>query len=221
MDRLMISVSTEPAKTLKEATVFVEECKDKCDMFHMDIMDGVFVEKKNETFKNIQFFKSITTLPLDVHLMVQKPKKAIKRLCKLGVNIITVHFEAFEKEEELVKILKFIKKKKMLVGLSIKPRTKPKKIEKFLEYVDLVLVMSVEPGQSGQKFIDITYDKIKHLNNLKNEHKFMIEVDGGVTPEITEKLEKLGVDIIVSASYLYNSKDKEKAIKELKKKSNK
>ena len=108
----------------------------------------------------------------------------------------------------------------MLVGLSIKPRTKPKKIEKFLKYIDIVLIMSVEPGQSGQKFIDTTFDKIKYLNALKTENNFKIEVDGGITPEIAEKLEKLGVDIIVSASYLYNSKDKKKAIKELKKKSN-
>ena len=213
----MIAPSTDPAKTVEDIITYADEIKEDADMLHCDIMDGKFVESKTYSFDVLKEINSKTLLPLDVHLMVEKPTKIIDSFIASGANILTLHYEAYSNKKDLIKDLKRIKTKGALAGLSIKPQTNVSEIISYLCFVDLILFMSVEPGKSGQKFLDSTYAKIVQLNQIKSQYNIdlKIEVDGGVLPEISKKLKSLGVNIIVSGSYVYNSKDRAKAIRNL------
>ena len=137
---------------------------------------------------------------------------------KAGANILTVHFEAFKCKLKLKAALKKIRKLKMLSGLSIKPQTEVSEIENLLPLCDLVLVMSVEPGKSGQKFLESAIKKIEQLNLIREQKNlnFKIEVDGGINAEIAKKIASKGADIIVSGSYIFNAENKKEAINSLK-----
>ena len=150
--------------------------------------------------------------------MVLEPLKDLKNYIDAGANIVTVHYEAFENKEDIVKVVKLIKTNKALAGISLKPETPFKEVKPYCYNMDVILVMSVTPGASGQKFLNVTYDKIKEIDQFRRDNglNFKIEVDGGVTPEIAKKLVELGVDMLVSGSYVYKSQDKQKAIESLK-----
>ncbi|MBQ7308531.1 MAG: ribulose-phosphate 3-epimerase [Clostridia bacterium] len=217
-NRLMVTASTHPVKN--EILDYVEYIKNNnidIDMFHVDIMDGVFVEDKTFEYQTVEEIRKITTLPLDCHLMVKEPQNVIDKYIDAGVNILTVHYEAFEKERDLIACLKKIKEKGCLVGISIKPATRVSQIAKYLEMLDLVLIMSVEPGKSGQKFIMDSVNKIASLKNLTKEldKKILIEVDGGINAETIKFVKKVNVDMVVSGSALYKSTDKNLLINEL------
>ncbi len=226
MKKVYVSVSTDPivAKNLSDEIIkYAKQAQDfGADFLHCDVMDGKFVSSKTYNHNVLEQIESNTLIPLDVHLMIDQPWKEIENYKKAGANFLTVHYESFLKNGKLktnllTKTLKQIKKEKMLCGISINPQTTVDKIKNFLHLCDLVLVMSVEPGKSGQKFIEDTYEKVKELESYKKDGlNFKIEVDGGIIPEISKKLIDLGAEIIVSGSYIYNSENKNQAIKLLK-----
>ena len=174
------------------------------DYLHLDIMDGVFVDNKNEVV-------SVTNKkPLDIHLMVSDVYKYIDTYKKLNPLFITFHYEAVT---DVLEAINYIKKFNIKVGLSIKPTTKVEEIIPYLPYLDLVLVMSVEPGYGGQSFIMDTVDKIKKLKELKGN--YLIEVDGGINDNTINLVSD--ADIVVVGSYI-TSGDYSERIKKLKEK---
>ena len=188
------------------------------DSFHIDIMDGRYVPNFAMSLNDMAFIAGATKKPLDVHLMTANPQRTILKYKKAGANILTVHFEAFKCKLKLKAALKKIRKLKMLSGLSIKPQTEVSEIENLLPLCDLVLVMSVEPGKSGQKFLKNANEKIEQLNLIREQKNlnFKIEVDGGINAEIAKKIASKGADIIVSGSYIFNAENKKEAINSLK-----
>lgn len=179
------------------------------DFIHLDIMDAKFVENKTWTFTEMKKILEENKKKLDVHLMVKNPIKYITDYALLNTEYITFHYEAVKNVEEVIEKIKQIGIK---VGLSIKPNTKVTDIEQYLPMIDLVLVMSVEPGKSGQKFMESIIYKIDVLNKIRNEKKynFKIEVDGGINNENSLILKEKNVDILVSASYIQEGNIEEK-----------
>ena len=175
------------------------------DLMHVDIMDGKFVENKTYTTCEVIKLSKYTTKPLDIHLMVKNPIKYIDELAMLNVNNITFHYEAVKKPME---VINHIKSMGIRCGLAINPETNVSDITEFLPFIDVILVMSVHPGKSGQKFLEsITY-KIDVLRKLINENSYncKISVDGGVNEENIDMLKEKKVDILVSSSYLLSGK---------------
>lgn len=184
---------------------------------HFDVMDGQFV---NNISFGIPVLKSLKSgnypIIFDVHLMIVNPQKYINEFLDAGADIVTIHYETINKDDiEDISHMVHIKNKKL--GLSIKPNTRVSEIVDCLKFVDLVLVMSVEPGFGGQKFICESVEKIKDLNSLKDKFKydFLIEVDGGINVDTAKLCKEAGVDILVAGSYIFKSKDRKEAIDSL------
>ena len=218
MDKVMIAPSTDPAKDFNSLLTYVKSIQDYADLLHCDVMDGEFVERKTISYDTIKHLKDNCLLPLDVHLMVSSPEKVVKKFAESGANIITIHAECFDKEKDLKSCLQSIRCYGCLVGISIKPNTPCSDIFSILKYVDVVLVMSVEPGKSGQSFNNNAIKRIQELANYrtKNNLNFKIEVDGGINNTNSQSVIESGADILVSGSYVFNAQNKEIAIKLLK-----
>lgn len=182
------------------------------DYFHIDVMDGIFVPNKTMEYSEIKTYLENQKTKLDVHLMVKEIKKYIDEYSNLQPEYITFHYEA---TNEPIKIINYIKEKNIKAGLSIKPNTKVEEIKHLLKEVDLVLIMSVEPGFGGQTFIESSTKKIEELSNLRkiNKYNYQIEVDGGINKETKEKVKN--ADILVVGSYITKNNYEEK-IKEFK-----
>ena len=176
------------------------------DYFHIDIMDGIFVPNKTWKYEEIKSYLSDTKKPKDIHLMVNNPKKYIKQYISLKPEIITFHYEATNNPLELIK---YIQKYNIKAGISIKPNTKVEVLKDILKYVDLVLVMSVEPGAGGQSYIENSTNKINELKELKekNNYNYLIEVDGGINDITKEKAKN--TDILVVGSFITKGNYKE------------
>ena len=171
------------------------------DLMHVDIMDGKFVENKTYTTGEVIKLSKYTTKPLDIHLMVKNPIKYIDELAMLNVKNITFHYEEVKKPME---VINHIKSMGIRCGLAINPETNVSDITEFLPFIDVILVMSVHPGKSGQKFIESVTYKIEVLRKLieENSYNCKISVDGGVNEENIDMLKEKKVDILVSSSYL-------------------
>lgn len=182
------------------------------DYIHVDIMDGKFVKGKTMPFKEMRHIYKYTSKRLDVHLMVLNPSKYIKDYATLNTEYITFHVEV---EQDIIENLNLIKSYGIKCGLSIKPDTKVSELVPFLPLLDLILVMSVEPGRGGQEFIKETEDKISEIKVLLQEYNSnaKISVDGGVN-NVTKKYCK-DCDILVSGSYITNSENFEEKIESL------
>ena len=219
MSNTYVAVSTDPIKSYEEIVEYAKEMQDKADLLHCDVMDGKFVQSKTYDWAMVENLNQNTALMLDVHLMLDEPLQSIENYIKAGANIVTLHYEAFKKKEDLVKAINLVKSMKTLVGLSIKPETSFKEIRLFCYNIDVLLVMSVEPGKSGQKFISDTFEKVKQIAKFRHDNNlnFKIEVDGGVNAENAKGLREAGVDILVSGSYVFGATDRKKAIESLKK----
>lgn len=180
------------------------------DYFHLDIMDGKFVS--NKTWDIYQMKKLIENVkkPLDVHLMVEDVYKYVDWFANLNPEYITFHYEACN---NVLEVISYISRKKVKVGMAIKPNTKIDEIIDYLPFLDMVLVMSVEPGYGGQKFMDSAIDKINTLKKLQQYHQFKIEVDGGIN-DTTSKLCK-NADILVVGSFITNYPNYEDQIKKI------
>jgi len=187
----------------------IKEVEKYADLIHVDIMDGIFVPP---TTVDADFVKTIKTkVPLDVHLMVHEPSNSyIKGFIDAGACSITIHEEACKNPSEQ---LDFIKKNKTKAAVSIKPNTSLDKIKKYLDIVDMVLIMTVEPGWAGQKFIASTMPKVKELRNLKPN--LDIEVDGGINPITARIAYDEGANVFVAGTSIFGKKDRIEAIKEI------
>ena len=187
------------------------------DMIHVDVMDGHFVPNLTIGPPVIKSLRKYTKLPFDVHLMIDPVHKYIKDYSDAGADIITFHPEATKNILETINLIKKLNKK---VGISLNPNTEIKTIEQQLNSVDLILIMSVYPGFGGQKFINEVIQKIKDLDQIRNQKKlnFKIEIDGGINFETSKVAIEAGVDILVSGTTVFkeNNGDLEKNIKILK-----
>jgi len=188
----------------------------EADWFHLDIMDGEFVPNISFGIPVVKSISQHTNKPLDVHLMIQKPERYITDFKNAGANIITVHFEACT---HLHRTINVIKKEGMKAGVAINPHTSPNVLADILIDLDLVCIMSVNPGFGGQSFIENTYKKITILSNLKKEHqsKALIQIDGGVDTKNAKQLIQCGANVLVAGSSVFKSKNPSQTIKELKK----
>lgn len=187
------------------------------EWIHFDVMDGHFVPNISFGMPVLKSIAHTTKLFNDVHIMIDDPLTYGPEFVKAGANLVTFHYEAVN-EDQVEKVISTIKESGAKVGLSIKPKTSVDKIIKYLDKVDLVLVMSVEPGFGGQSFIENSLDKIKYLRKYIDENKLnvLIEVDGGINEETAKKCRLAGVDVLVAGSYLFNKTDTKERISKLK-----
>ncbi len=205
----------------KEAEIILNLEKARTDYYHIDVMDGKFVEKNTYNWMKelSSYIKRISNLPLDVHLMVEAVKSAIDDFSAVEPNIITFHYEACKSDEEVMDVINFIKQNNAKVGISIKPNTPAEKIFKFLPYVHLVLVMTVEPGKGGQTFLSDMVSKIEKIKqySVENNLEYQIEVDGGINLATCEKVKQAGAEILVAGTAILKAVDYKAIIDELKK----
>lgn len=174
----------------------------KPDYIHIDIMDGKFVSNKTWTTSEVKKFTSYSTLPLEVHLMVNNPSKYIEDYALMNTSIIIFHYEAVKDINEMINKVKLYGLK---VGIAINPETNINVLIPYLNMIDEVLIMSVHPGKSGQSFIEESLEKISVLKNiiLESNYKTIISVDGGINNETGLLCKDAGVDELVSASYIH------------------
>ncbi|WP_437398867.1 ribulose-phosphate 3-epimerase [Flagellimonas lutimaris] len=185
------------------------------DWFHLDVMDGVFVPNISFGMPVIQAIAKHAKKPLDTHLMIVDPDRYIKTFGDLGVDFLTVHYEACP---HLHRTLQAIKAEGMKAGVAINPHTSIKLLEDTIQDIDIVLIMSVNPGFGGQSFIENTYQKVADLKELINRKnaKTLIEIDGGVNAGNAKKLVDHGADVLVAGSFVFKSENPTETIKKLK-----
>lgn len=195
---------------LKEEILSVNKAK----WLHFDVMDGKFVENATYDHLMVKKIKKYSEQFFDVHLMIIEPEKYIDKYIDEGADLVTFHLEAVT---DPLKTINKIKSRNVLAGISIKPNTKVEELADYLPYIDLVLIMSVEPGKGGQKFIPESVEKIEYLSKKKKElnHEFYIEIDGGINLETAKTVREAGCDVIVVGSFLFNKLDRNNLIMEL------
>ena len=218
----MVEISTSILGVDKENSIktFYDLEVAGTDYYHIDVMDGKFVEKNTEekmyTFTNE--IKQMSNIPLDIHFMVENIKENIDRYLTFKPHIITFHLEACKDKEEVKKHIKYLQENGVKCGVSIKPNTAVEEIFEFLPYLHLCLVMTVEPGKGGQKLIPETVDKVRTLKKYIEENKLdtYIEVDGGLNLETVNLVKEAGADIIVAGSAIISAENYKDVINELK-----
>ena len=170
---------------------------------HVDVMDGHFVPNITIGVPVVKSLRKVTKMPLDVHLMIKNPEKYIEPFAQAGADILTIHYETVANPKE---VLQKIRDNGMKAGISIKPKTVAKVLDGLYEYIDLILVMTVEPGFGGQKFLEDCMPKLNYYKSLKLENIYL-EVDGGIN-DVTAKIAlENGANVLVAGNYIYNSDD--------------
>lgn len=218
----MVEISTSILSVEKENAIktFYNLETAKTDYFHIDVMDGGFV--KNNTVEKMDeycnYLTSISNTPLDIHLMVNDAKKYIDMFLPYNPNIITIHYESVKNKNELIDLIDYIHSNNCKAGISIKPDTKVSEILDVLEIANIVLVMTVEPGEGGQALIPETIEKIKELSDYikQNGYDTIVEADGGINIENVDQLKEAGTEILVVGTGLLKSDDYVRTMKELK-----
>lgn len=215
-----ISTSILSVKEGKEVETFLSLEKAKTDYYHIDVMDGKFVE--NNTYEKMRnysdYIKRISNLPQDIHLMVEDVKTAINDFLPVEPNIITFHYEACKNKEEVKEIINYIKENNCKVGISVKPNTNIEEIYEFLPFVHLVLIMTVEPGKGGQTLLTDMVNKIATLKKYidKNNIEIDIEADGGINLKTAPAVKNAGANMLVAGSAILAATDYKVIIDELK-----
>ena len=182
------------------------------DWIHCDVMDGLFVPNMTFGMPVIRDIRKYVDIPLDVHLMIDRPERYIKQFAEAGSDYITVHLEACT---DVASTLKLIKDCGCKVGLSVKPNTSLQYIEQYAQDIDMLLIMSVEPGFGGQKFMEQTYDRLVCARKIVGDN-VLLQVDGGVNKDNAKKIVECGADCLVAGSSVFNAPDMALAIKQLK-----
>ena len=216
-----ISTSILSANKEKIVTTFYDLEVAGTDYFHIDVMDGKFVEKDNKDFmlESATTLSHITTLGLDVHLMVENIEEFVDEfLVKSNPDIITFHIEASKTKERTMNIINEIKDNGVKVGIAISPETPIDEIKDYLKYIHMVLIMTVVPGKGGQELIPETINKIAELKKYiyENDLDINIQADGGINDKNIKQLEEAGVDIVVAGTYITSAENMKEAINNLK-----
>ena len=218
----MVEISTSVLTVKKEdimQTIYNLEVA-KTDYFHIDVMDGKFVKAfTNDIMEEYcGYMKSVSTLPLDVHLMVEDVKEYVNKYLNYEPNIITFHIEAVKDEQEALEIINYIKENNCKVGIAVNPATDISKVYNLLDKVHMVLVMTVVPGEGGQPLMEETLTKISKLKKYvdENEIEIDIEADGGIKLENVEAVKSAGTNIIVSGTGIVKQDDFESVIAQMK-----
>lgn len=218
----MVEVSTSilSIKEGEESKTFFGLEAAKTDYFHIDVMDGKFVEKDTyqKMLNHASYIKRISNLPLDVHLMVEDVKTTIDDFLAVEPNIITFHLEACKSKEEVYEMINYIKENNCKVGISVKPNTKIEEVYEFLPYIHMCLVMTVEPGKGGQTFLTDMLNKIETLKKQieKQNLELDIEVDGGINLRTAPEVKKAGANVLVAGTAIVMANDFKVIIDELK-----
>lgn len=190
------------ASNFKNLSEDIKKIEEVGDIVHLDIMDGHFVPNISFGFPILKAIRELTNLPLDAHLMIEKPENYIDRFIEYGVDMISVHIEG---NYHIHRLIYSIKKRDKKAGVAINPGTNISFIYPIIKDVDFILIMSVNPGFAGQKFIEISIEKIMDIVKIKKEENlnFEIEVDGGLNFDIGVKLKKIGCDILVFGDFFF------------------
>lgn len=178
---------------------------------HIDVMDGHFVPNITIGVPVVKSIRKITNLFLDTHLMIENPINYIDAFADAGSDLITFHFEATK--DKTIETIEKIKSRKLKVGLSIKPKTSVDEIKNYISLVDMILIMTVEPGFGGQKFIEDCANKIPEIKKINKD--VLVQIDGGINDKTAKLCLKLGADSLVAGSYIYGADDIKKAIESL------
>lgn len=215
-----VSTSILNAEKGKEAEIILALEKARTDYIHIDVMDGEFVEKNTyqKMLELSSYVRRISNMPLDVHLMVKDVETAINVFTPVEANLITFHLEACKDEEEVFKFINMIKDNHSRVWIAVKPETKIEEIYKFLPYIHVALVMTVEPGKGGQTLISDMVNKVQTLKDYINENNLdtVIEVDGGINLATCEKVKKAGANMLVAGTAILMAKNYKDIIDDLK-----
>ena len=215
---MLVSVSTMPVgDDIEKLKKYVKQIEQVADFLHCDICDGEYNQTKCFSAEMAQEINRMTTLPLDCHLMTKNAIQQAKSYIESGANIVSAQIESFAGSDQILKFIDYVKSKKTLAGLAIEPDTEIKAILPYLDKIDIVLVMSVKTGASGQKFDQNVLSKIEYLSNLRvhQNHNYLIEVDGGIDDKTSKLVKELGADIVVSGNFIFEAIDKINAIENL------
>lgn len=212
MNKIIIAPSILTASFANLESTIKELEEAGADYLHLDIMDGSFVPQITFGSKIVSDIKKITSLPLDVHLMIVSPEKHIDDFAKAGADIISVHYEG---NIHLHKLIMQIKSHNVKAGIVLNPHTRVDVIEPLIDDIDNVLIMSVNPGFGGQKFITNSIKKIEKTKKLIGQREIIISVDGGINLNTCSDVIKAGANLLVAGSAIIDSKDKKETIKQL------
>ncbi len=207
--KILIAPSILSADFTRLAEEIQEVEKAGCDAIHVDVMDGHFVPNLTIGPPVIRWIRKTTQLPLDVHLMIEEPLRYLEDYKKAGADWLTIHVEA---TREIKETLSRMKKLEVKVGMSLRPKTSLDAVLPYLEWLDLVLVMTVEPGFGGQAFMP---EMIKKVESLRPQFSGFISVDGGITEETAGGTLRAGADILVAGTAIFSRQDRSRAIQDL------
>jgi ribulose-phosphate 3-epimerase len=218
MKKVIIAPSILGVETKALPSLCEELISKGADIIHFDVMDGKFVKNKSFSYEDFKFVKDHVSKDMifDVHLMVCDVLNEVKEYLSLGADYVTFHYEAVD-EKDIPSLINLVHRENKKVGISVKPDTDVKVLTKYLDEIDLVLIMSVEPGAGGQKFNPLMLEKVSYLDSYRKKYNssFVIEIDGGIN-DVTSKLSvEKGVDYLVAGSYIVKSTNRKEAIKSL------